>query len=106
MWQDILKLAMSDGLWAVLFLGLLIYELKDSRAREGKYQKTITDLTDAVGNLDDMKNNLNEIEEDVKIVGEHVVEIKNNLELNKENKKTKLKVVKPNNLEQNVKKDA
>ena len=45
MWDKILELAIGDGLWALLFCVLLIYELKDSRARENKYQETITSLT-------------------------------------------------------------
>ena len=45
MWDKILELAIGDGLWALLFCVLLIYELKDSRARESKYQETITSLT-------------------------------------------------------------
>ena len=44
MWEKVVELAMSDGLWALLFCVLLIYELKDSRAREIKYQNTISSL--------------------------------------------------------------
>jgi len=44
MWDQILQLAIGDGLWALLFCVLLIYELKDSRAREIKYQNTISSL--------------------------------------------------------------
>ncbi len=44
MWEEILRLAVGNGLWAVLFCALLVYLLKDSRARENKYQKIITDL--------------------------------------------------------------
>ena len=35
--EEILNLAISNGLWAVLFLMLLVYVLKDSRRREIKY---------------------------------------------------------------------
>ncbi len=41
MWDNILELAISDGLWALLFCVLLIYQLKDSKVREVKYQDTI-----------------------------------------------------------------
>ena len=34
MWQDILELALTNGIWSALFVGLLIYQLKDSAKRE------------------------------------------------------------------------
>ena len=44
MWEQIFNLAISNGLFAVLFLGLFIYQLRDSRTREQKYQETIEKL--------------------------------------------------------------
>ena len=44
MWEEIIRLAASNGLWAVLFCALLFYELKDSRKRESKYVDTISTL--------------------------------------------------------------
>lgn len=44
MWEEIIKLAVGNGLWAVLFCALLFYELKDSRKREAKYVETISSL--------------------------------------------------------------
>ena len=65
-WEQIVNLAISNGLFAVLFLGLLIYQLKDSRSREKKYQETISKLGDALDTLkavkedvEDIKDNLN-----------------------------------------------
>lgn len=46
MWEEILRLALSNGLWAVCFVVLLVYVLKDSRRRENKYQLIINALTD------------------------------------------------------------
>ena len=37
MWEEIFNLALNNGLWAVLFLMLLVYVLKDSKSRESKY---------------------------------------------------------------------
>ncbi|MDE6275278.1 MAG: hypothetical protein K2M75_01930 [Clostridia bacterium] len=72
MWDKILELAIGDGLWALLFCILLIYELKDSRARESKYQETITSLTkdleymkDIDENIENMNNAVREYMEDV-----------------------------------------
>ena len=61
MWQDIINLAISNGLFAVLFMGLLIYQLKDSRTRENKYQATIESLGKALQVIE-------EIKEDVSII--------------------------------------
>ena len=62
MWEQIFNLAVSNGLFAVLFLGLFIYQLKDSRSREQKYQETIEKLGNSL--------------EIVKLVKEDVEEIK------------------------------
>ena len=61
MWQEIVNLAISNGLFAVLFMGLLIYQLKDSRTRENKYQETIESLGKALMMIE-------EIKEDVSII--------------------------------------
>ena len=47
MWEEIFNLALSNGLWAVLFLGLLAYVLRDSRRRERKYQATVDALIES-----------------------------------------------------------
>lgn len=72
MWQEILDLALNNGLWAVLFLGLLIYQLKDSRTREQKYQDTICELNKTL-------NKVNIIDENVSILTEGFVEVKENI---------------------------
>ena len=69
MWEQIVNLAISNGLFAVLFLGLLIYQLKDSKARENRYQETIARLGSAL--------------EIVRSVKEDVEEIKSKLDNNK-----------------------
>ena len=69
MWEEIVNLAIQNGLFAVLFLGLLIFTLKDSAKREKKYQQTIESLNK---NLDTAL----EIEEEIKNLEENVEEIK------------------------------
>lgn len=64
MWEQIFNLAISNGLFAVLFLGLLIYQLKDSRSREQKYQSTIEKL----GNSLEIVKQVKEDVEDIKCV--------------------------------------
>lgn len=63
MWEKILDLAITNGIWAVLFLGLLIYLLKDSRTREAKYQETIKDLNHSLEIVHDIKEDITEIKQ-------------------------------------------
>ena len=65
MWDKILELAIGDGLWALLFCVLLIYELKDSRAREVKYQDTITSLAKDLEYIKDIDEEIKEIDVDI-----------------------------------------
>ncbi len=63
MWEQIVNLAISNGLFAVLFLGLLVYQLKDSRSREKRYQETIARLGNALDIVQSVKNDVEEIKE-------------------------------------------
>ena len=58
MWEEIINLAISNGIFAVLFMGLLIYQLKDSRTRESKYQSTIESLGKALQVIDEVKEDV------------------------------------------------
>ena len=59
MWKEIVDLAISNGLWAVLFLFLLIFVLRDANKREKKYQ----DIIEKLGNNIEI---IKEVQEDVK----------------------------------------
>ena len=61
MWEEIFKLALSNGIWAVLFVSLLVYQLKDSAKREKKYQETISKLNQHLDAVEDIKEELKEI---------------------------------------------
>jgi len=63
MWEQIINLAISNGLFAVLFLGLLIYQLKDSRNREKRYQETIVRLGNALEIVQSVKHDVEDIKE-------------------------------------------
>jgi len=54
-------MAIKNGLWAVLFLGLFVFVIKDSTKREQKYQQTIKDLTAHLGIVKDIKEDIDEI---------------------------------------------
>jgi len=66
MWEQIVNLAIQNGLFAVLFLGLLIYQLKDSSKREKKYQQTIETLNKHLDVVEDIEKNVEEIKDSVK----------------------------------------
>lgn len=66
MWEQIVNLAIQNGLFAVLFLGLLIYQLKDSSKREKKYQQTIESLNRHLDAVEDIEKNVEEIKDSVK----------------------------------------
>lgn len=55
MWQEVFNMALNNGLWAVLFLCLLVYVLKDSKKREIKYKLTIDALIDRLGVVEAVK---------------------------------------------------
>ena len=63
MWERIVNLAIQNGLFAVLFLGLLIYLLKDSAKREKKYQQTIEKLNDNLQTALQLEEDVKEIKQ-------------------------------------------
>ena len=64
--QEILKMAISQGLGYVLFVWLLMYVLKTTDAREKKYQEVIDKLTNTLNIVDDVKDDVEEIKEKIK----------------------------------------
>lgn len=66
MWEEILRMAVENGLWAVLFCGLLFYILKDGRAREHKYQSTIETLCNHLNKIEEVKDIADETLKNVK----------------------------------------
>ena len=63
--EQIISLIVANGLFAVLFCGLLAYELRDSRARERKYTATIRALSERLGVVESVKADAVEIKTDV-----------------------------------------
>ena len=66
--SDVLQLAASQGLWAMLFVCLLFYVLKENSKREQSFQDIILALTEKLDTLDSIKEDLAEIKEDLKNV--------------------------------------
>ena len=66
--SQLFELAAANGIWAVLFVGLFLYQLKDSRAREKKYQETIESLVQSVAVVADIKEDLERLSVDVNAI--------------------------------------
>lgn len=62
-WEFIIEQVLANGLWAALFIGLMIYILKDANIREQKYQKVISDLTNNIKLINEIKIDIKEIKE-------------------------------------------
>lgn len=60
-WEQIISVIVSNGIFATLFVLLFFYQLKDSRKREGKYQKIIEDLTIHLNVLEDVREDVQEL---------------------------------------------
>lgn len=64
--QEIFKLALSQGLFAALFVGLLFYVLKENSARERRYQEILEAFTDKFQLIEEALRGLKEDIHDVK----------------------------------------
>lgn len=58
---EVIKLVASQGAWALLFVWLLFYVLKENSKRENNYQTTINKLADKLSIVEDMKEDIKEI---------------------------------------------
>ena len=61
MWSDVFNIAITNGIFACLFVALLVYTLKDSRKRETKYQNIIDKLSNKLNTVDEIKQDVSEI---------------------------------------------
>lgn len=61
LWEQIISVVVSNGIFATLFVGLFCYQLKDSRRREQKYQNTIEELTFHLDLIEDVKEDVQEL---------------------------------------------
>lgn len=71
--EKLIELAGPFGLFAVLFVALLIYVLQDSRKREERYcqtisenQKIIAGLTEKLGIIEVIQDDVQDIKEELK----------------------------------------
>ncbi len=61
LWKEIISIVVSNGVFAILFVWLFLYQLKDSSKREQKYQETIEKLTTSLNVLDEVKEEVSDI---------------------------------------------
>lgn len=68
--EGILKLAMTQGLWAVLFVALLFYVLRNNEKREERLLGCLEQMGEQYENLSsdvkETKESIKEVREDVK----------------------------------------
>ena len=65
-WKETISIVVSNGVFAVLFVWLFWYQLKDSAKRETKYQQTIEQLTKHLEVLEDVKQDIRDIKDYLK----------------------------------------
>ena len=54
-WSELVKIIISNGIFAILFVYLLFYQLKDSQKRENAYRKTIDELAQHLNMIGEVK---------------------------------------------------
>lgn len=58
LWQEIISVIISNGIFAILFVYLFYYQLRDSKRREEKYQKIIEQLSEHLGVIEQIKEDV------------------------------------------------
>ncbi len=61
--SEIIKYVITQGIFCVLFVWLLMDTRKDSKEREAKYQETIDKLASSIGTIEDIKEDVEDIKE-------------------------------------------
>jgi Flp pilus assembly protein TadB len=86
MWEDIFATALADSLWAALFIGLMIYILRDTAKREKKYRemeqenkRVLSQLSDSLRAIHSVKQDTQEIIKNTREIKEETRDIVNNL---------------------------
>ena len=61
MWQDIINIIISNGIFAILFVSLLFIQIKDSKKREEKYQEARKKLSHHLDVVEDISEDVKEM---------------------------------------------
>ncbi len=62
-WTELVKIVVSNGIFAMLFVFLFFYQLKDSAKREDSYRETIEQLTSHLEVIEQVKEEIGELKE-------------------------------------------
>lgn len=62
-WSELIKIIVSYGIFAMLFVFLFFYQLKDSSKREEAYRETIEELTSHLETLNALREEVSELKE-------------------------------------------
>ena len=65
MWETIWEQALNSGLWAMLFVGLFITQMRDSKAREEKYQALVDSLAEKLKIVEEIKEDIDVIKNEL-----------------------------------------
>lgn len=68
MFDEIIKLAFTNGLWAVLFVILFLYQIKTSMVREAKYQDLLEKLSNNVAVIKNVDKVVRGVAKNVNII--------------------------------------
>lgn len=60
-WSELIKVIISNGIFAMLFVYLFFYQLKDSDEREEAYRKTIDELASHLSTLEEVREEVETI---------------------------------------------
>lgn len=60
-WSELVKVVISNGVFAMLFVYLFFYQLKDSEKREEAYRKTIDELATHLSTIEEVKEEVEDI---------------------------------------------
>ena len=64
-WNEIISVVVSNGIFATLFVFLFFYQLKDSSKREKAYQETIENLTEHLQIIEDVREEVTELKQHI-----------------------------------------
>ena len=68
MFDEIIKLSFSNGLWAVLFVLLFLYQIRTSMSREAKYQELLEKLASSVAIIKNVDKTVRGVAKNVDII--------------------------------------
>ena len=72
MWEEVSKLAVTQGIFAALFVALLVWVLRENNKRENRYINTIDSLAQSVSKIEIIKDCIDKQDEKLEKILERV----------------------------------